>query len=407
MQTTGLVLLLALSSWLLPTRSYGQTQPGPTPLTLDAALNQALRSNPGIQSANFSVQQQQALLGTAVEPGRTSFSYSYDNNAVLLGNKTYGVAQSFEFPTVYTRQAKALRQQVALSERTRALTQAGLRRDVQAAYYQLAYGQARLRLLTNQDSLYRDFARAAAVRYRLGEAAYLEQVSAAARAREVEVAHRQAEADRRIFDRELQRVLGAPQAVALPADALRKLPLPPALTDTTLARDNPTLALFQQQLVVAQAQQRVLKARNLPDFSAAYNQQTQAGEGGYYGYGVAINVPLFSRAQRSRAQAGELAIRVAEADLANTRNNVQTAFIQQVQAVSKADEALRYYESAGLGQAREIVRVAEKSYRAGEVGYVEYVAALTQAYGIRGQYLDALNGYNQSIITLTYLLGRY
>ncbi|WP_201978083.1 CusA/CzcA family heavy metal efflux RND transporter [Hymenobacter rubidus] len=405
-----LVLLLALAGLLAPARSYGQARPGtPTPgvpLTLDAALGQALRSNPGIQSANFSVQQQQALLGTATEPGRTSFSYSFDSNAALKGNNTYGVAQSIEFPTVYTRQAKALRQQVTLSERTRAVTQAGLRRDVQAAYFQLAYGQARLRLLTNQDSLYQDFARAAAVRYRLGEAAYLEQVSAAARAREVEVAHRQAEADRRIFDRELQRVLGAPQAFELPTNALVRLQLPPALTDTTLARNNPTLALFQQQVVVARAQQQVLKARNLPDLSAAYNRQTQAGMGGYYGYGFGVNLPIFSRAQRSRAQAGQLAIQVAEADLANTRNNVQTAFVQQLQEVSKADEALRYYESAGLQQAKEIVRVAEKSYRAGEVGYVEYVAALTQSYGIRTQYLEALNLYNQSIISLTYLLGR-
>ncbi|GAA4503593.1 CusA/CzcA family heavy metal efflux RND transporter [Hymenobacter ginsengisoli] len=405
----GMVLLLVVGSALLAQPAGAQTLPSApaaaTPLTLDAALGQALQRNPGLQSATYSVQQQQALLGTALEPGRTSLSYGYEDNAALPGNKTYGVGQSLEFPTVYARQAQALRQQVTLSERSRALTQASLRRDVQAAYLQLAYGLARLRLLTNQDSLYRDFARAAAVRYKLGEASYLEQVSAAARAREVEVARRQAEADRRIFERELQRVLGAPQLVALPANALVRLPRPPALADTAQGRDNPTIALSQQQLVVAQAQQRVLKARNLPDFSAYYNRQTQAGEGGFYGYGVGLNVPLFARAQRSRTQAGALAIKVAEADLANARNNVQAALAQQVQQVEKADEALRYLESAGLQQAREIVRVAKKSYRAGEVGYVEYVAALTQAYGIRGQYLEALNQYNQSIITLTYLLG--
>ena len=409
----AVVAVLLGACLLLSGRSVAQTsRPAPVrsvpsdgPLTLDAALTQALARNPSIQSANYSVQQQQALLGTALEPGRTGFSYSYDSNAALLGNRTYGVAQSFALPTVYNRQAKALRQLVTLSERSRATAQAQLRRDVRAAYYQLAYGQARLRLLTNQDSLYQGFARAAAVRYQLGEAAYLEQVSAQARAREVEVAHRQAEADRRIFEREVQRLLGTGDSIALPIGALQQLPLPAALTDTVLARQNPTLALFQQQVAVAQAQQRVVKARGLPDFSAAYNRQTQGSETGYYGYGVGVNVPLFARAQRSRSQSAQLAIKVAEADLANARNNVLAAYAQQGQEVTKAREALRYYEGAGLGQAREIVRVAEKSYRAGEVGYVEYVAALTQAYGIRGQYLDALNHYNQSIITITYLLG--
>ncbi len=404
----GVVALLLAGALLVAGPAGAQTRPAsPLPaLTLDAALNQALLRNPGLQSATYSVRQQQALLGTALEPGRTGFSYGYDNNAVLMGNRTYGVAQSLEFPTVYARQASALRQQAALSERTRALTQAGLRRDVRAAYFQLAYGAARRGLLANQDSLYQNFARAAAVRCRLGEASYLEQVSAAARAREVAVALRQAEADRRVFGQELARVLGGPAPAALPAAALVKLPLPPALTDTTLARDNPTLALYQQQLVVAQAQQQLLRARNLPDFSAYYNRQTQAGQGGFYGYGLGVNVPLFFGAQRSRTQAGTLAVKVAEANLANARNNAQTAFLQQMQQVSKAREALSYYEGEGLEQAREIVRVAEKSYRAGAVGYVEYVAALTQAYGLRGQYLDALNQYNQSIITLTYLLGR-
>lgn len=399
-------LLLVGAFLVLPGLSQGQApaQTGPVPLTMEAALGQALSQNPGIQSANFSVQQQQALLGTAREPGRTGFSYSYDTNATLLGNKTYGVAQSFALPTVYARQAQALRQQVTLSERTRATAQAQLRRDVRAAYYQLAYGQARLRLLTNQDSLYQGFARAAAVRYRLGEAAYLEQVSAQARAREVQVAHRQAEADRRIFAREVQRLLGRGDSVALAPGALLPLPLPPALTDTALARQNPTVALFQQQVTVAQAQRRVVSARNLPDFSAAYNLQRQGG-GTFYGYGFGLNVPVFRGAQRSRTQAAQLAISIAEADLANTRNNVLAAYAQQRQEVAKAREALRYYEGAGLEQAREIVRVAEKSYRAGQVGYVEYVAALTQAYGLRGQYLDALNQYNQSIITITYLLG--
>ena len=65
-----------------------------------------------------------------------------------------------------------------------------------------------------------------------------------------------------------------------------------------------------------------------------------------------------------------------------------------------------YYETIGLKQAEEIIRVSQISYNLGEIGYIEYIQNLTQAFDTKLKYLAALISYNQAIILLNYLNGK-
>jgi cobalt-zinc-cadmium resistance protein CzcA len=71
----------------------------------------------------------------------------------------------------------------------------------------------------------------------------------------------------------------------------------------------------------------------------------------------------------------------------------------------KTKESLTYYETAGIAQADEISQTAQTAYNLGEIGYMEYIQNQQTAIGIKLQYADALNAFNQSIITLNYLKG--
>jgi cobalt-zinc-cadmium resistance protein CzcA len=66
---------------------------------------------------------------------------------------------------------------------------------------------------------------------------------------------------------------------------------------------------------------------------------------------------------------------------------------------------VNYYESSGLQQADQILRITQFSYKKGEIGYVEYIQNLTQALSIKSGYLDILNQYNQTIINVNFLTG--
>ena len=52
-----------------------------------------------------------------------------------------------------------------------------------------------------------------------------------------------------------------------------------------------------------------------------------------------------------------------------------------------------------------MISSAEKSYRAGEINLFQYIFALNEAFSLQLEYLEALNGYNQTVIQINRLLG--
>ena len=48
-------------------------------------------------------------------------------------------------------------------------------------------------------------------------------------------------------------------------------------------------------------------------------------------------------------------------------------------------------------------RLSQKSYENGEIEYVEYIQNQQTALDVQLRYADAINDYNQAIITLNYI----
>lgn len=59
-------------------------------------------------------------------------------------------------------------------------------------------------------------------------------------------------------------------------------------------------------------------------------------------------------------------------------------------------------EFSGLKQADAIIKAASLGYRTGEINFAELSQFLSQAIGIRQNYLEVLNQYNQSAIQYNY-----
>ena len=60
----------------------------------------------------------------------------------------------------------------------------------------------------------------------------------------------------------------------------------------------------------------------------------------------------------------------------------------------------------GLKQAEEIIKAASLAYRSGEISFAELSQFLTQAIEIQKNYLENLNGYNQSVIQYNYYINQ-
>ncbi|WP_040007213.1 CusA/CzcA family heavy metal efflux RND transporter [Fibrisoma limi] len=421
-----------LTSWLLiaglgvGVGSIAQAQTSPTaltatPLTLDAALNQALANNGSGRVSSLNIAIQQTGRRTAREIGRTDVSLVSGQYNSLRWDNNVTISQSIPNGKLIRGLERLADAGIRSSELQARLTQIELRARVKGTYLELTYLTERLKLLARQDSLLVAFRRATDVRQRTGEGTGLEVATADNLIGEVRNQLALTEAERQIALTGLQTLLNTTSGLTLPDEPLTRRPLP-ILADSALAQ-NPTLALLRQQVSIAEGQIAVEQARLRPDYSVGYfNQsligtQNVDGPGGvpqerYFGGGrrfqgvqVSVSIPLFQKAQRARIESARLGQQLAEASLGFNQRNLQGDLAAAIQEVRKQQASLSYYEQTGLPVARRLAEGAEKAFRAGEAGYLEYAQALTRAYQTQTGYVDTINQYNQAVVQLEQLVG--
>ena len=260
-------------------------------------------------------------------------------------------------------------------------------------------------LLRQQDSLYQRAARAARIRYQVGETNRLEQVSAEARARELQNRLATLRSELLVQRRQLALLLGQPGLAAIDTTASPRAALLPADTAALLPAANPTLALYQQQLTLSQQQTRLEKLRRLPDLRAGYFNQSINRERGFSVAQAGIAVPLLGGAQRARIAAARLGEEAAQVQLAYANAQFGTQLSTLRQQLTRAQASLLYYENYALPQARLILATAEKSRRAGDIEYVEYVVNTQPAWQIQEAYLEQLRQHNELVTGIQALAG--
>ncbi|KAA9341093.1 CusA/CzcA family heavy metal efflux RND transporter [Larkinella humicola] len=387
------------------------------PLSLDGILQLAATNNGTARINALTISQQQTGRRAARDMGPTNFSWmggqyngpNFDNNFTL--------SQSFPNPKLVRQLGRLADANVVGSEVQARVNQNDLRAQVKAAYYDLLYVVERRRLLRSQDSLLIAFRSATDLRLKTGEGTAIEVATAANQQGEVRNGLEQTEADRQIAMSRLQTLLNTNQPLSLSDSTLTRRALP-SITDSATLALTPELAFLRQQIEVSARQTDVEQARLLPSFSLGYfnqsligtytvnNQEVTYGGGRrFQGVTAGIAVPLFTKPQRARVEAARLGQQLGEATLAFTQRNLQGELSTTIQEIRKLQSSMTYYEQTGLPTARLLADKAGVAFRAGDIGYLQYSQALTQAYQTRASYVDVLGQYNQSVIRLEQVLG--
>jgi cobalt-zinc-cadmium resistance protein CzcA len=401
------VLLLLGGLLLAPAAGHAQATKAPTntPLSISQALSTGLAQSPLVQSANLQAQQQAALARSAYDLPRLTIDYQYGQIQGPLNDQTFNILQQSAFPTVYGAQRQVL-QTTAEAGTIRARAQRReLARSIRSGYYNLLVTYRLAALLRRQDSLYQRAARAARIRYQVGETNRLEQVSAEARARELQNRLATLHSELLVQRRQLALLLGQPNLADIDTTASPRAVLLTTDTAALTPATNPTLALYQQQLILSQQQTKLEKLRRLPDLRAGYFNQTINHEKGFNVAQAGIAVPLLGGAQRARISAAKIGEEAAQVQLAYASTQFGTQLSTLRQQLARAQASLLYYENYGLPQARLILDTAEKSRRAGDIEYVEYVVNTQPAWQIQEAYFEQLRQYNELVANIQALAG--
>jgi cobalt-zinc-cadmium resistance protein CzcA len=400
---------------LFPALSNAQT---PSGVTLQEAIDAALKNNASIKSATYEVDYSKTLKQTATDIGKTNVALIYGQYNSLAIDNNFSATQNIPFPTLFISQAQLGNAYIKGSELKLQVTQNELVSRVKATYHYLEYLHAERKLLLTQDSIFSTFLKAAELRLKTGESNLLEKTTAETQLMEVRNLFAQNQSNIQVYQLQLQALMNSKTYVQIMENTITKLDLTISM-DSTALNENPMLAYLKQQIEISNNQKKVEVAKALPDFTIGYFNQSLIGyqtvNGGdqyfdaskrFTGIQVGVSIPLWFVPQAAKVKAADINGKIAESNYEQYQTNIQSQYEQAVQEFLKNKSTLGYYETTALPNAELIINHAGIAFKNGAIGYVEYLQSLKTALSIKANHLTTLNQYNQSIITLEFLLGK-
>lgn len=407
---TALVILLLVGT---STVNAQQSQR----INLTQAIQIALDSNLSVRSSAYSVDVQKALKGAAWDIPKTSIDGQFGQFNSYSKDNSFTVSQSFAFPTVYANQHKLANANVKSSDWELKSSRLEIATQVKQVYRQLAYLLSKQKLFLWQDSLYTGFQRAAKLRMKTGETNQLEMITARSQAMEVRNQLQQVKADILIFNQKLQVLLNTNEPV-LPADTVLQRADFLANSNSVVA-GNPQLGFALQQIELSRIETKLEKSKLLPDLNIGYFSQTIRGDQTVNGvtrsFGLGnrftalqagIAVPLWFGSNAAKIKAAKLKEKVAQFNAEGYSKSLSGNYNSLLGEYTKYNNSLNYYEKQAVPEANLIIEQATKSYKAGAIDYLDYIQSLSRALSIKQSYLDALNNYNQTIVSIEFITGK-
>jgi len=140
-----------------------------TPITLDAAIDTALKNNLSLKNVHLQSDYQEKLVKTSNEiPATSMFGEAGQINSFYTDTK-FGISQTINFPTVYARQKALLKEEFSASEIAVSVKETELKKNVSDMFNTLSYLLEKKKLLMGIDSIYSEFLNKANLRFQKGE----------------------------------------------------------------------------------------------------------------------------------------------------------------------------------------------------------------------------------------------
>lgn len=410
------LLLIGGISFFASSELKAQEVKGKTITTLEEAINIGLTGNGNVQVAKTNIELQEQGKKSAYNLGKTDFGIQYGQYNSFENDFAFNLNQRIEFPTVYSSQRTLAKEKIEGSQMQLLITENDLKRNIRISWYQLAYLKERERLLLYQDTIYGRFLHAATIRYETEATSLLEKAAAETRVMEIQNALKIIESDIAIQEKQLRILLNDTTSLNFVPATLDERVLTNK-QDSTQLSGNPLLAYARQQIDIANAEKAVQSAKMLPDISVGYFNQSLIGgqtsngdiagsSNRFTGVQAGISIPLFYGSYKASIKSAKLREIMAQTNADYYSTVLQGQYEQQLQEVLKYQGSLGYYRDKAVPQANLIIGNAQKSFENGAIDYVEYFQNLNQGLELKFNYLNTLNGYNQAIINLEYLIGQ-
>jgi cobalt-zinc-cadmium resistance protein CzcA len=381
-----------------------------TPITLQAAIDTALKNNLLLKNEKLKREYHQALIKSATAiPATTVFGEGGQINSIYTDTR-FGISQAVNFPTIYARQKSLLREEFVGSDISVSAREASLKKEVSDIFNSLSYLKEKEKLLLYVDSIYSEFLAKANQRFENGESNVLEKATAENQHGQIANQLKQLQQDIAIAQLQFQLVLNS--GTSFTPDGHFKKGILNATGNTDLIQ-HPQLQWLQQQKQIAFVNTQLQKSKLLPDIIFGYNNTSIRGTGAdnkYYSSSKRFNsvqlglgISLFNGAQKANIRAARVNETLAESSFEMGLQNLNTALKVALLDHQKYLQTINWYETVALKGADTIASTATKQFLSGEINYLEWTMLINQAMATKSQYLDVIKSLNETINLLNYL----
>lgn len=388
-----------------------------TPVTLNRAVEMLKQNNLSIQATELNEQYYARLVPSAFDPDKALVSAEYGQLNSSLKDSRFAVSQSFQFPTVYSKQKSLFNSNLELSKKQSLSRVSALQAELKQVFYYLLVIGERKKVLLYADSIYSRFLEKATNRFKAGDADKLEQTTAMNQRVQIATQLRALMSDERVYERRLQLLTNSTEKLIPQADSIvYRLPL--QLLDTIKA-NSPALQLQQAVISQSDASYQLEKNRLLPSLTLGYANMSLRGwqtlpdntnkfylrADRFQSVTVGLGIPLFFGANTARVKAAKTQVLVQKKEYQSLQATVKTDLENAIELYTRGRELVTTYNETLIPNADTIIRTATNRLESGEIDYLNWVILINQSFDLRSQYYQAVQQLNEALFEIERIKG--
>jgi outer membrane protein, heavy metal efflux system len=400
-------VLVAILIVLFPLK--GSTQH--TLLSVQDALNLAIKNNPELNRMAEEVRFQEAMPGPAWGIGRPELYYLREGvEGGIFMEQRWGISQSVTFPLTGFYQYRKARKDISAAEMRYQFEKIMVRASVKKAYTELAYAIKNVELSESEVQLANGLLEIAQARLEVGESTELDLVQSEIRLNQATNDLRNAVQMKNNARNSLLRVIGIDsenQYYEITfTDTL-------AYIDTEIDRhsilqwieESPELKHVRLNSESAKAEVQISKSSYLPDLRIDYYRQDFGNGYDFNGFEVGVSIPLwFGVNEQNRVKQANAAHREALWYEAAVLLSLKEQTVNTWYRYQESRAKILSYREFILERTAYLLELTQEGYRIGELDLLRVLEA--QRTYLKGQqdYYQALRSYYLDIIDLEMLL---
>jgi cobalt-zinc-cadmium resistance protein CzcA len=377
-------------------------------ISLQTALDSALKNNATLKFSKTAVGYYQALKKSNLDLDKTSAVFEYGKFNSTVNDNRFSISQAILFPGVYKHQGDINQTNIKISETNVAQKELDIKNLVKQTFYHILVLQQKRVLLLETDSIYANFLQKTKHRFKVGDVDVLEQTTAENQRMQIDNQLQLLKTDYHVLLNHFKVLLNNNHEVEPTSDEViyHLVTLP---TEDFIER-SPLIQLQNQQILLSQYEHKLEKSKLMPTFNAGYNsstiigwQTTNQNIEKYYGSGnrfssvnIGIGIPVFFGAQRSRIQASNVLIRQRKQEAEAIMQQLQSGLENALNIYKQNLRLVKSYKETMLPNAKSIIHTATLKLNSGEIGYLDWVILINQAIQIRSEYFNTVQQLNEA-----------